>query len=336
MKVVSLKQGNGKQERLRRTSRLLIQMIGSQTTLCCSITKRKMTWHSTAGRVQERSGINRGITVPKITGKPSNIVPKVTVPKIKGKPTIIVPRINRKISVTKGITQTFLTSKPRAVTLLFRILSKERVDAEVDKRDPYFHRKIMRPLRMQNSNANSTIFLFKGRNSAKWIQEKKKTRDGCSSSFMNPILKPANTTQVHGYLTLSYLSTSSSSSLQTNFTETRSQPPQSIPQWTNQGTPQWKNKCIHPYLDIHRATTNHFSKSIKTTHLQETMVHAWRDPQTSHTRSAALNGNKFIDHQRRNQILQSTSAPELVHPKQPLLPLTNLNETRSWISRFWQ
>ena len=58
----------------------------------------------------------------------------------------------------------FLTSRPKAMMLPSRIQSKERVDGEAVKREPYFHRKIMRPLLMQNSNANSTTFLFKDRN----------------------------------------------------------------------------------------------------------------------------------------------------------------------------
>ena len=172
---------------------------------------------------------------------------------------------------------------------------------------------------MQNSNANSTTFLFKDRNWAKNIKGKKKTRDGCSSSFLNQISKPPNTTSVQRYLTLLYHSTSSSSLPQTNFTETRSRPPQNILQWTNQR--------IHLFLDIHQVITSHCSKLIKTTHLHtiSTMVHDTRDPQTSHTRILVLNVNPPINHQRKSQILQSTSALEVVHLKflPTHLPLIN-------------
>jgi hypothetical protein len=159
-------------------------------------------------------------------------------------------------------------------------------------------------LPMQSSNASSTTFLFKDRNWTKIINEKKKTKDGCSSSFLSPIIKPPNSTPAQRYQTLSYLRTSSSSLPQTNSTETLSQPPHNSPQWTN--------PRIHQYPDIPQAITRYSSKLTKTTHLHiiSTMVHGTRDPQTSHTLIPVLNVNPLTNLQIRSQILQSTSALE--------------------------
>ncbi len=107
----------------------------------------------TTSRVQGIIGIIRGIKVSVIT-----------VPRIKSKTKIVVKKLVQEILVTEGITQTFLTSRPKAMMLLSLIPSKERVDAEAAKTEPYFRRKLLRPLPMQSSNASSTTFLFKDRN----------------------------------------------------------------------------------------------------------------------------------------------------------------------------
>lgn len=196
-----------------------------------------------------KTGINRGIlvsviTVPRIKGKAVlkfRNKPKITVPTNRHR--IVAPKNSNKQSlpnwvkeVTKGMPHKSRATwpVPHLSTPLFLIPNNERVDAEAVNKDLCFPPKKVSPLPMQNSKGNLTTFLSKVLSWTKRIQEKKKTRDGCSSSFLNLPSKPTNSTRQSRYLIFPCLSYSSSSFHQINSTETtHSQRPHSSHQWKN-------------------------------------------------------------------------------------------------------